>query len=456
MGVYRALHHMGALAKLDAISSVSGGTWASAVYMFGKDYQGVAIDTTTMLGPKTTPSELTMSKLSEPAAPMARGVTQGNSTELAKQLFWQHRNSELWNRLVAELVLKPFGLEELDSYMAASEAAVQRIKAENPSLKDKKIVTPRADRPKLFVMNGALLAPKRYNTNGDSIVSFQMCPDYTGSPFYPGGCKEVFMPEVTYHAAPICCVDPFWRPNISQVVGGGMIESFAFGKDSFRKSTQHSKNEAVGAPAQGFSLAEAVGISSYNPAPLLASTRLAAAIFSIQKQYWPVISGKTQQTCPARDFQFGDGGNLENSGLLPLLQRRAKNVIWVANSYRPLSSSYDFESATPGSFDPEAAGVVESVSSVFGYGFNDVFEKNQLLGLVRQLAELKAAGKPAVIKETLHVLPNTYWGITGGYAMNLVLIYLEEVRDFQDQLPQDIQMELAKGSAGAFANYPIY
>ena len=49
-----------------------------------------------------------------------------------------------------------------------------------------------------------------------------------------------------------------------------------------------------------------------------------------------------------------------------------------------------------------------------------------------------------------------YRGYGASEAMNLLLIYLEEVRDFQDQLPQDIQMELAKGSAGAFANYPIY
>ena len=33
MGVYRALQDLGILEELDGISSVSGGTWASSVYM---------------------------------------------------------------------------------------------------------------------------------------------------------------------------------------------------------------------------------------------------------------------------------------------------------------------------------------------------------------------------------------------------------------------------------------
>ena len=54
------------------------------------------------------------------------------------------------------------------------------------------------------------------------------------------------------------------------------------------------------------------------------------------------------------------------------------------------------------------------------------------------------------------MLPNKYWGIKGGYNMTLVLIYLETVQDFQDQLPAETRQEIARGSEGAFANFPIY
>lgn len=37
MGVLRALESLGLIPHVDAISSVSGGTWASSIYMFAKD-----------------------------------------------------------------------------------------------------------------------------------------------------------------------------------------------------------------------------------------------------------------------------------------------------------------------------------------------------------------------------------------------------------------------------------
>ena len=40
--------------------------------------------------------------------------------------------------------------------------------------------------------------------------------------------------------------------------------------------------------------------------------------------------------------------------------------------------------------------------------------------------------------------------------VQLVLIYLEQVKDFEQQLPADTQQELAKGAEGGLKNYPIY
>ena len=43
-----------------------------------------------------------------------------------------------------------------------------------------------------------------------------------------------------------------------------------------------------------------------------------------------------------------------------------------------------------------------------------------------------------------------------GAQVQLVLIYLEQVKDFEQQLPADTQQELAKGGEGGLKNYPIY
>ena len=55
-------------------------------------------------------------------------------------------------------------------------------------------------------------------------------------------------------------------------------------------------------------------------------------------------------------------------GCFPLLQRSARNVIYIATSYRALSTTYDFETVTQEDFDPDAALVVDQLFSLFGYG----------------------------------------------------------------------------------------
>ena len=49
--------------------------------------------------------------------------------------------------------------------------------------------------------------------------------------------------------------------------------------------------------------------------------------------------------------------------------------------------------------------------------FWQVFKKSELLPICRKLWNLKSQGKPCVLRETLEVLPNNYWGIVGGYEV---------------------------------------
>ena len=69
------------------------------------------------------------------------------------------------------------------------------------------------------------MAPKTFKITTSNAVSFQMCADYIGTPFYPNDSK------VTYPPAPCCpggkC--PSCCKGETLIVGGGMIESFAFG-----------------------------------------------------------------------------------------------------------------------------------------------------------------------------------------------------------------------------------
>jgi len=480
LGVYRALWNLNVIQKLDGISSVSGGTWASSVFMFGKNFRGQNIDTATMLGGMTKPSSLTLEVLKAEAPPLAWGLTQARSTQLfiknaAKDVLKPLADKDVWTKTVADLVLEPWGLESMDACMALSEDDVSRIRSQNPQLGDTKFCTPRSDRPRLFLMNGTLLAPAGFQTSGDAIVSFQASPDFCGSPFYPMDSMVDYRPDVNFTPASVLfCFSSCCRSDLMVPVGGGLVESFAFGGQAPDTMPEHAVTTSVGRPERPLSLADAVGISSYAPASALANDLFTQRNFSVKKEYWPVIAGamlsplhNMARVIPAREYQFGDGGSIDNSGLLPLLQRSARNVIYIATSYRALSTTYDFETVTQEDFDPDAALVVDQLFSLFGYGMDDqaqgffnsqnqVFQKTSLLPLVQKIAGLKRQGKPAVVRETLEVLPNKYWGIQGGYNVTLVLIYLETVQDFEDQLPAETRQEIARGSEGAFANFPIY
>ncbi|CAK9080133.1 Uncharacterized protein SCF082_LOCUS38220 [Durusdinium trenchii] len=466
MGVYRALQEMGIMEQLDGISSVSGGTWASSIYMFAREFQGEAIEASALLGARTRPEHLTLQALREEAPPMARGITKGNSSQLLWQYAGSHRDNEVWAHVVADLILQPFGLESFECCVAESEEEVKRIKEENPGIQGVPFHVPRRDRPKLFVMNGALLAPSNHGISGDSVVSFQMSPDYSGSPFYPKDQVLRFTPDVTYQPVPLCCIYPCWRKALTLSIGGGFIETFAFGGDAPEAEAQRGGKVEVPTPDTSFSLPEMVGISSYAPASSFSNRLLTSWWLNIRKKYWAICSNTCPSAQEAHEYQMGDGGAIDNSGLLPLLQRRSRKVIWIASSYRPLQD-YDFEGATIDNFDPDAAGVIDQLSSLFGYGLNDqdegyfyannqVFKKSQLLPICRKLFALKSSGKPMVLKESLDVLPNSYWGIRGDYQVSFVLIYLDECAEFQQQLPQEVRDEIAKGPNGMLENYPIY
>ena len=146
-----------------------------------------------------------------------------------------------------------------------------------------------------------------------------------GSPFYPKGwidarCGGDHLSTSSF----VLHLSLLEGSPITLTVGGGMIESFAFGGDAPTPAAQHGGTVSVPKPADTFSLPEAVGISSYAPAGGFGNRRLTAWWWNIRKKYWPITSDVASTPQEERYYSFGDGGNVDNAGLLPLLQRRAK------------------------------------------------------------------------------------------------------------------------------------
>merc|ERR1712066_648204 len=99
--------------------------------------------------------------------------------------------------------------------------------------------------------------------------------------------------------------------------------------------------QSLPAPALPFTLADAVGISSAAFAAELSSLSSATlSKLNPEVEYWPV----TEETQASIPFQVGDGGNLDNTGVLEVLQRGARKIVWFTNTNDDLveRSSFDF------------------------------------------------------------------------------------------------------------------
>lgn len=147
-----------------------------------------------------------------------------------------------------------------------------------------------------------------------------------------------------------------------------------------------------------------------------------------------------------------------------MIQRQAKKLLLIANTSDALNSSYDWANATAATFDPIAAGISDCVYPFFGFSsgavfynsHDQVFAKKLLFPLAQEIKELVAQGKPVLIYRKFRVLPNAWFGITGGWEVEFLLLYLEKAEHFEQQLPDDTRAELAKGNKGAFLGYPFY
>merc|ERR1711920_57642 len=81
-----------------------------------------------------------------------------------------------------------------------------------------------------------------------------------------------------------------------------------------------------------------------------------------------------------------------------------------------------------------------TVSAYFGLGVagtndgyylrNQVFPKENFAPFMCALQKLKKAGLPTVHRSTQKVMANSWWGIKGGYELDLIITYAEKSEVF--------------------------
>ena len=441
LGQMRGLVAAGMLQRIGAISCVSGGTWFGSLFTFA----AASFSDAALLGAYVPPGALTVELLETLDTALGEAL-HGLSDEAIVAAFAANEllvefgllpADKLWSRILNDLLLTPVGLggvETLFTLDAVSKAAILR---RNPLLLLTPIQVCRADRPFLIAGStqiypegvGDAASKGLVGLPGQIYRSVEYTPLYAGAPqFYPGA-----------------------GPG-GLDFGGGYVESFAF-------ATPAPSAAAVGgivAVPQAkfpFLLSDAVGSSSAALSSIIDVLRYSGGFPEFR--YWPVQPSARIGKEPATLYSFGDGGILENTGVVALLRRGYRSVFAFVNSPFPIGAS------SAGC----VAGIDGQISRLFGlipadnYGSSQdtqLFAEGDFVQLAAGLAAAKRAGRPPVYVATHQVLAGNPFGIPPGPAQ-LFWIYNDRNAAWVDALPSPVRALLSGTDPNNYLdNFPNY
>lgn len=472
-GYLRGLKEMNVLKDVKYISSVSGGSWASSVFTFAQ------IDDEKLLGKTVDVSKLDMDYL--------KTASSGELSEViinfkpGKEYFLKRimtKGSKVWQKIIGKSILAKFGLN--DKIMAMNEEhKVEIIQKNNIDQKD--VVVPKKERP-FLIINTVLGGPGGYTTGWGN--GLQITPLYSGIPFYRKTTglmkyykitiwkrfKRVFTDYNYLFNLKMREDNNEIKADMEILIGGGVIETFALGKEqNFNKPGESTlkKGEKL------FKLEDGIGASSAAFATIVQNYDIFSYLNPLIK-YSPITRKKTNFY--SKQFTLFDGGLLENTGIIPLLQRDLKKIICFINTASPLTSREEFPEGVFSNEDEVTYdqkvkekdlkycadtqllclfGVVKRPTATNNYTSNHVFETSQLTKVIQDLRTSKAEGRGAVSKHVLNVVDNHYWNVVGDRQVEVIFVYNEKFTKFEEKLPLNTQKQINK-SKGVFGKYPFY
>ncbi len=450
MGQLRGLLSFDFLKNVDYISCVSGGSWASTAFSY---YQAGATSDAELLGPITEPAQITLDGLSNvPTSSLGWGATQdlGDALDAAHEAGVP--DDLLWAAAIGKVFFARFGLYDPSnpSYFSLDAATVAKIKAANPLLANANfhvVRQPSTYKVPYLLINGTIDGPTATGPyNPDPLVMITYSPLYSGIPFQQ---------TVSYPFAKSGAI----KVSVLALVGGGFIESFAWGCNAPTAPATNG-TVTVDAPSSVFSLVDASGTSSSAFAAIFEKLKFLDGLLP-EQNYWPPVATGTQPA--AQLFDFGDGGNLENYGLIPLIMRGLKKVLLFINTETPLSLTYDPTTGTAkeddldSSFPPLFGIPVTSDFGSAGPDYNHVFPSTDYAPLVQALQALKQKGEPMVVAKTHTIQANPFWGVPAGGTIDVLYVYLDQVASWRSQITDDwVKLQLDLGDVGEFPHFPNY
>ena len=457
LGQMRGLNAAGVLPFFGAISCVSGGSWFGVPFSFAPD----SFSVTELLGDVTAPGDITVDGLkSIPETCLGSALLKLTDTALARLIayyIFEYLEGNLtfdkiWARCLNRLILTPFALGDTSSYFSLNAETVGQIVQANPGLAQTNFYTLRDNQP--YVIAGAtqIYPSSLLESRGDLVRSAPPARskavrggvDLTGQTFRHFEYSPAYVGTAQTFQGAGCGGADF---------GGGFVQGFGFDSPAPTAAPQGNLAQ-VSTPAYPFLLSDVIGSSSAAIAAYLDEVGL-DAVFP-EFSYWPIVKIGQEKACT---YSFGDGGVLENTGIVPLLRRQYKVIFAFVNSPYPVGSQED------GCY----RGVDGQITRLFGHippnDFGNsqdtqIFPKEQLETVLTGLKQSKAAGGTvfAAGKFTIQT-PNSFGleAYPGDGEVLILWMYNDLNESWKKQLAAPVQALL--GSSDPFnylKNFPNY
>ena len=421
LGQLRGLRKTGLLAKARYISAVSGGSWAATPFV----YLPKGFNEGRFLGEAKDPGTLTLDDFRQAdRRSLAHAIS---NAVIADDFLWEAiklGGDESYARAVGRLFLRPFKLDDPGRFFTFHAGAVDAVLAGNRRTDDARYYlkahdfhTVRDGRPYL-VVGGTIL---RLDNTGHSRQKIQC--EYT--PLYTG-VRRLF-PTAGRRGAPI---------------GGGYVESFAYDSECPKEEWDGRRwRVKVGRKRSRFTLSDVIGSSGAAPAELLERKGFGSLGFP-EFRHWPIHRiGEIDD----EEYGHGDGGHLENLGVMPLLARGVKNLIVFVNTrakFRPGDGKDPFASSLEPLFRPVKDR--DDTDGSASFTSNEVFVDDGAFDrLIGGLRKKKAAGQTLIHCDTYTVRPNPHYLIDGGGKVKVCWIYNESVPAWSGALQPDVRALVA-------------
>jgi len=411
LGQLAALDKIGFLKRVKYISAVSGGGWTSIPYTFLPQ----AISDEKFFGPfEKDPSQFTVSKLNSVAhSSFAHSISE----TVIIDNFLKHTvllaGDETFARAIGDVFLRKFGLHDLNRSFTFEQ------QTENSSL-----YQPKKDRP--FLIVGATLLTEKFGK-----VPIELTPYYTGVRKHFQQGKSSF--------------------------GGHYVSSYAYDSHPptapFPKDKDHMTLEKVAASTQEnfFTLSDVAGSTGAAPQEII--HRLGCGSFGFPEfRHWG-LSATRDSFNTSKETPHGDGGLLENLGVMPLFARQTERVIVFINTKQPLESISSAASSLRPLF-----GKVRSAEDEGEFATNVVLEggHEKYEALIHALLQKKSAGEALIHTDRYQVLTNDHYGVKTPYIARITWVYNDRVPTLEAQLPDEVRRQIGWGSFERFPHYRTF